>query len=518
MIEPVDIRRLPAIATYVAPSVVKKLVPAKWPVLLNCTSVVLPPGPVLPPVLPPIRLKSVEDSQPFVVLPAWVMPSVNPVESAPPPVIGAVVFKRVLPANLRLNVFQSVELRYPLVLVPACAIVNVSVPADVTGDPLMVKMLAGSPDRATLVTVPVVLLRLSKNSQSVLLKNPFVVLPAWVMPSVSPVDRFPPPVSGPIVFRTVERGRNRVLDGRYCSAGISVEVKGRNVGIAAAPVDGPANTVLASSVASVTASVPAVVMGDPPTAKIDGIVRATLVTVPVVLLRLSKKFQSVLLRNPLVVLPACVIPIVKPVLREPPPVIGPVVFRTVESGRKLRLVLPANLLLKIFQSVDESHPSVLVPASVIESVKSVDRNPPPCNGKTVESVVLLARNRVLVEVSKKSVLVLLGRKSRLVLPASLLLKMFQSVEESHPDRVLPASVMVKVSVPAVVTGDPLIAKMSAGNPERETLVTVPLVLLPPPPPDAAIIWAVVELVSRRNRCILRRSLLGADAFASMRLR
>jgi hypothetical protein len=50
----------------------------------------------------------------------------------------------------------------------------------------------------------------------------------------------------------------------------------------------------------------------------------------------------------------------------------------------------------------------VLPASVIERVRSVDRNPPPCRGKTVESVVLLGRN---------SVLVLLGRKFKFVLEA-----------------------------------------------------------------------------------------------------
>jgi hypothetical protein len=52
------------------------------------------------------------------------------------------------------------------------------------------------------------------------------------------------------------------------------------VGIAAAPVVGPANTVLAVSVANVTAKVPAVVIGEPPTEKMLGIVKPTLVTVP----------------------------------------------------------------------------------------------------------------------------------------------------------------------------------------------------------------------------------------------
>jgi hypothetical protein len=54
----------------------------------------------------------------------------------------------------------------------------------------------------------------------------------------------------------------------------------RNVGVAAAPLVGPANTVFADCVASDAVSVPDVVTGDPLTLKIAGIESATLVTVP----------------------------------------------------------------------------------------------------------------------------------------------------------------------------------------------------------------------------------------------
>jgi hypothetical protein len=62
--------------------------------------------------------------------------------------------------------------------------------------------------------------------------------------------------------------------------GKSAAASALNVGCAALPDEGLANTKFAVWVASVPASVPLVVMGEPPTEKIAGSVRATLVTVP----------------------------------------------------------------------------------------------------------------------------------------------------------------------------------------------------------------------------------------------
>ena len=64
------------------------------------------------------------------------------------------------------------------------------------------------------------------------------------------------------------------------AAGMSAATSARNVGAAAAPVVGPAQTRFAACVASVTASVPVVVTGEPPTEKIAGMDNATEVTVP----------------------------------------------------------------------------------------------------------------------------------------------------------------------------------------------------------------------------------------------
>ena len=61
-------------------------------------------------------------------------------------------------------------------------------------------------------------------------------------------------------------------------AGRSFVTKALKAGAAAAPVVGPAQTVLAVWVASVTVKVPLVVMGEPLTEKIPGIDKATLVT------------------------------------------------------------------------------------------------------------------------------------------------------------------------------------------------------------------------------------------------
>src|SRR5512135_968068 len=68
---------------------------------------------------------------------------------------------------------------------------------------------------------------------------------------------------------------------RFSDAGRSAATRARNVGCAGAPVVGPAHTVLADSVALVTARVPAVVTGEPLTLNSAGIDRPTLVTEPV---------------------------------------------------------------------------------------------------------------------------------------------------------------------------------------------------------------------------------------------
>jgi hypothetical protein len=64
------------------------------------------------------------------------------------------------------------------------------------------------------------------------------------------------------------------------AAGISAATNARNVGAAALPVEGPAKTVFAVSVAKVPVNVPEVVTGEPLTVKIAGRESATLVTVP----------------------------------------------------------------------------------------------------------------------------------------------------------------------------------------------------------------------------------------------
>jgi hypothetical protein len=62
--------------------------------------------------------------------------------------------------------------------------------------------------------------------------------------------------------------------------GKSAATRARNVGADAPPEDGPARTRFAFCVASVTASVPLVVMGEPDTERNDGTVSATLDTLP----------------------------------------------------------------------------------------------------------------------------------------------------------------------------------------------------------------------------------------------
>jgi hypothetical protein len=64
----------------------------------------------------------------------------------------------------------------------------------------------------------------------------------------------------------------------FVTAGISAAVRARNVGVAAPPEDGPANTVFALWVVKVPVKVPVVVTGDPLTLKIEGNDNATLVT------------------------------------------------------------------------------------------------------------------------------------------------------------------------------------------------------------------------------------------------
>jgi hypothetical protein len=64
-------------------------------------------------------------------------------------------------------------------------------------------------------------------------------------------------------------------------AGRSVAASARNVGVAAAPVVGPAKTNAADCVVSVADKVPLVVTGEPATVNRDGNPRATEVTEPV---------------------------------------------------------------------------------------------------------------------------------------------------------------------------------------------------------------------------------------------
>jgi hypothetical protein len=61
---------------------------------------------------------------------------------------------------------------------------------------------------------------------------------------------------------------------------MSADASARKVGVAAAPEVGPAKTWFAVCVASENARVPLEVIGEPVTARIDGTVAATLVTVP----------------------------------------------------------------------------------------------------------------------------------------------------------------------------------------------------------------------------------------------
>src|SRR5574340_131726 len=68
---------------------------------------------------------------------------------------------------------------------------------------------------------------------------------------------------------------------RLSDDGRSPATKARNAGCAGAPLVGPAHTVLADSVAFVTASVPVVVTGVPATENSAGMERPTLVTLPV---------------------------------------------------------------------------------------------------------------------------------------------------------------------------------------------------------------------------------------------
>src|SRR5882762_2008762 len=63
-------------------------------------------------------------------------------------------------------------------------------------------------------------------------------------------------------------------------AGRSAVTSERNVGTTAPPEVGPAKTRFGFCTAFVTASVPAMVIGDPPTVNSDGIERATDVTDP----------------------------------------------------------------------------------------------------------------------------------------------------------------------------------------------------------------------------------------------
>lgn len=69
-------------------------------------------------------------------------------------------------------------------------------------------------------------------------------------------------------------------DDTYERAGMSATTRVLNVGVAAGPLEGPANTALAGSVVKVPVRVPLLVTGLPVTVKMDGNDRPTLVTVP----------------------------------------------------------------------------------------------------------------------------------------------------------------------------------------------------------------------------------------------
>jgi hypothetical protein len=64
----------------------------------------------------------------------------------------------------------------------------------------------------------------------------------------------------------------------YGSAGMSAVVRERKVGVAPAPLLGPANKVLTDWVVSVLVSVPLAVTGEPVTAMMEGMESATEVT------------------------------------------------------------------------------------------------------------------------------------------------------------------------------------------------------------------------------------------------
>lgn len=98
-------------------------------------------------------------------------------------------------------------------------------------------------------------------------------------PTVKAPEILAVPVAQNALVERVQPPKASELIDKAC--GMSVLVKARNAGIAAEPEAGPAKTVLALSVAKVTASVPAVVIGLPDTVKADGIDKATLETVPV---------------------------------------------------------------------------------------------------------------------------------------------------------------------------------------------------------------------------------------------
>jgi hypothetical protein len=154
----------------------------------------------------------------------------------------------------------------------------------VTGDPDTLK-IAGML-RATLVTVP--LPPADPLLAAVIRPWASTVIDACVYePAVTavlarfnvaddPSDTAPPPDKPvPAVMVTLE----------YCRAplvisGKSVKPMALNVGVAAPPDVGPAQKRLASWVASVAASVPALVTGDPLTVKMAGKLNPTLVTVP----------------------------------------------------------------------------------------------------------------------------------------------------------------------------------------------------------------------------------------------
>lgn len=139
----------------------------------------------------------------------------------------------------------------------------VNVPDDVTGEPDTLN-IAGK-DSPTDVTVPdgMVSVAYSKAVPALFTLNTCKAVPS----AVSPV----PPLA---------IAKNPVVIFAASKFGISLATKALNVGAAATPDDGPANTLFATCVANVAVRVPELVTGEPETVKMEGSDKATDVTVP----------------------------------------------------------------------------------------------------------------------------------------------------------------------------------------------------------------------------------------------